>query len=134
VDIVFGIVLAVATGAGGTMVALDRERGFYPLILIVIATYYLLFAAIGSSPSAAVLESLAAAAYLAIAVIGYKRTLWIVVAGLASHGVFDLLHGQLINNAGVPAFWPRFCLSYDVVAAGYLGVLLLRRQSAPVPM
>jgi hypothetical protein len=128
-DIVIGIVLALLTGASGTFIAFDQERGFYPLILIVIATYYILFAAIGMSTSAAVFESLVAAVYVAIAVMGYKRTLWVVVAGLAAHGVFDLLHGQLINNPGVPAFWPRFCLSYDCVAAGYLSVLLLHRKS-----
>jgi hypothetical protein len=129
-DIIVGIVLALATGACGTFIAFDRERGFYPLILIVIATYYILFATIGLSKSAALLESLAAAVFVAIAVTGYKRNLWIVVAGLATHGLFDLLHAQLINNPGVPSFWPPFCLSYDVAAACYLGVLLLRRNPA----
>lgn len=133
-DIVLGIVLALVTGACGTLVAFDRERGFYPLILIVIATYYILFAVIGMSASAVVLETLIAAAYVAIAVMGHQRTLWIVVAGLAIHGVFDLLHGQLISNPGVPSFWPRFCLSYDFVAAGYLAVLLLHRKPAVAPI
>jgi hypothetical protein len=133
-DITLGIVLALATGACGTLIAFDRERGFYPLILIVIATYYILFAtigmSIGMSKSAVQLEFLAAAVFVAIAVTGYKRTLWIVVAGLAAHGLFDLLHAQLISNPGVPSFWPPFCLSYDVVAACYLGVLLMRRHPA----
>jgi hypothetical protein len=132
-DIVIGIVLALVTGASGTFIAFDRERGFYPLILIVIATYYILFAAICMSTPAAVRETLAAAAYITIAVVGYRSSLWIVVAGLAAHGIFDLLHGELINNPGVPSFWPRFCLSYDLVAAGYLYVLLLRRKAAASP-
>jgi hypothetical protein len=71
---------------------------------------------------------------VAIAVMGYKRSLWIVAAGLAAHGIFDLVHGQLINNPGVPSFWPNFCLSYDLVAAGYLSVLLLRRKSGVAPI
>jgi hypothetical protein len=127
-DIIVGIVLALATGACGTFIAFDRERGFYPLILIVIATYYILFATIGLSKSAALLESLAAAVFVAIAVTGYKRNLWIVAAGLATHGLFDLLHAKLINDPGVPSFWPPFCLGYDLTAAGYLCVLLLRRN------
>ncbi|HEY8258753.1 MAG TPA: hypothetical protein VIG08_13935 [Gemmatimonadales bacterium] len=55
------------------------------------------------------------------------RSLWIVVAGLAAHGVFDALHDRLIANPGVPEWWPQFCGMYDVVAAGYLAWLLLRR-------
>ena len=43
-----------------------------------------------------------------------------VVAGLAAHGVMDLFHGRLVDNPGVPPFWPGFCSAYDVAAAGYL--------------
>jgi hypothetical protein len=56
-----------------------------------------------------------------------RRSLWVVVAGLLAHGVFDAIHDQLITNPGVPVWWPQFCLTYDVVAAGYLASLLLRR-------
>jgi len=44
-----------------------------------------------------------------------------------AHGVFDALHDQLITNPGVPLWWTQFCLTYDVVAAGYLAWLLLGR-------
>lgn len=40
------------------------------------------------------------------------------------HGVFDLAHGFIVSNPGVPVFWQPFCLAYDVVAAGYLAWLL----------
>ena len=46
---------------------------------------------------------------------------------MTARGVFDALHDQVITNPGVPAWWPQFCLSYDVMAAGYLASLLLRR-------
>jgi hypothetical protein len=65
--------------------------------------------------------------FLAVSSVGFRRSLWFVVAGLVAHGVFDAYHNQLITNPGVPVWWPRFCLTYDVVAAGYLASLLLRR-------
>ena len=34
---------------------------------------------------------------------------WIVVAGLAGHGVFDAVHGYVIENAGVPDWWSAWC-------------------------
>ena len=94
----------------------------------MIATYYVLFAAIGSSTPALVLECLIASAFLALAVAGFKKNLWLIVAALAGHGVFDLLHHLFIQNPGVPVWWPGFCLSFDVLAGGFVAVLLMRRS------
>ena len=60
------------------------------------------------------------------AVAGFKRSAWIVVAALAGHGVQDAVHGHIVANAGVPAWWPAWCLAYDVGAAAALAWLLTR--------
>ena len=90
--------------------------------------YYALFAVMGGSTPVLILESLVAAAFLCAAVVGFKSTLWLVVAALAAHGIFDLVHPHLYANPGVPVWWPSFCLAYDVVAAGYLAWLLASRK------
>ena len=112
------------------MVGLDKDRAFYPTILAVIASYYELFAVIGGAPGAMVAEGLVAAAFLVAMVLGFKRSLWIVVGALAAHGALDFVHPDLIANPGVPAWWPMFCMTYDVTAALYLAVLL-RRERRP---
>jgi hypothetical protein len=48
-------------------------------------------------------------------------------------GVVDFLHGHLIANPGVPAWWPTFCLAYDVAAAACLAWLLGRSRVAAAP-
>jgi len=118
------VVLALAVGLFATAVGLDRERGFYPTVMIVIALLYSLFAVMGASRQALVLEALAGAVFLAAAAAGFRSSLWIVAIALAAHGVFDLVHGGVIANPGVPGWWPAFCLAYDVTAAGYLALLL----------
>jgi hypothetical protein len=80
----------------------------------------------GASPHALIVESLVGMVFLAAAVTGFKSSLWIVVAALAGHGIFDLLHGTVITNPGVPSWWPQWCLAYDVTAAAYLAWLLRR--------
>src|SRR4051794_34051462 len=105
----------------------DRERVFYPTLQIVIATYYVLFAVIGSSTPALTFESLVAGAFVVLAVVGFRKNLWLVVAGLGGHGVFDFFHQIFIQNPGVPLWWPGFCLSFDVAAGIFLAVLLVRR-------
>lgn len=125
-ECLIGAGMALAVAAGATLTGFDRDRSFYPTNLVVIASTYDLFAAIGGSPEAFALDSLVQAAFIAISVIGFRTNLWLVVAGLFAHGMLDLAHGHLINNPGVPAWWPAFCMSYDVAAAAYLGFALLR--------
>jgi hypothetical protein len=124
VALAVGALLAFAVGLMATGVGLDRDRAFYPTVTIVIAFLYALFAVMGASTHALVLESLVGTVFLAAAVSGFRTSLWIVVIALAAHGIFDLAHGRVLSNPGVPRWWPPFCLSYDVTAAAYLAWLL----------
>ena len=130
-EYVIGCVAAVGVGLFATVVGFDKERGFYPVVLIVIAALYLLFAAMANSTASLVAETVPALVFVTLAVLGFrKKAPWLVVAGLALHGVFDFFHHSVIENPGVPAWWPGWCLSYDVVAAAYLGALILVRRSS----
>lgn len=121
---VVGVGLAVAVGLFAGTLGFDKERCFYPVVLIVVASYYVLFAAMAGSASAIVVETLPALMFVAAAAVGFKKSLWVVVGGLAIHGVFDFIHHGVISNPGVPAWWPAFCLAFDLTAAAYLGVLI----------
>lgn len=124
--LIIGVSLALVVGALATTLRLDRDRAFYPTVTIVIASYYALFAVMGASGRTLVLESLAGIVFVLSAAYGFRSSLWIVVAALAAHGIFDLVHGSAISNPGVPTWWPEFCLAYDVTAAAYLAWLLRR--------
>lgn len=124
--------MAVAVCVFAALVGFDRDRVFYPTLVTVVASYYILFAAMGGSTTALTLESLVAGAFFVLAVVGFKTNLWLVVAALAGHGVFDSVHHHFIHNPGVPVWWPAFCLSFDVAAAAFLAVLLLRRARPAV--
>jgi hypothetical protein len=124
VALLIGTVLALAVGLFATGAGLDRDRAFYPVVTIVIASYYVLFAVLGAATRALVLETLVCTAFLAVALLGFRRSLWVVVVALAGHGVLDLTHAAVISNPGVPTWWPGFCLTYDLSAAAYLAWLL----------
>lgn len=120
-----GGLLAFAVGLMATAVGLDRDRAFYPTVTIVIASYYALFAVMGASTHALLLESLVGLVFLVVAVSGFRSSLWVVVVALAGHGTLDLVHDRVISNPGVPIWWPAFCLAYDLAAAGYLAWSLM---------
>jgi hypothetical protein len=126
---VVGIVLSLGVAVFASQVGFDRDRAFYPTVLIVIASYYVLFAAMSGSIQTLVLESAVMAPFVIAAVAGFKRSAWIIVVALAGHGVQDAVHGHIVANAGVPAWWPAWCLAYDVGAAGALAWLLLRADT-----
>ena len=126
--LMIGVLLALAVGLFATRLGLDRDRAFYPAVTIVIASYYALFAVMGAPTSVLLRETLAGAVFLALASVGFKTSLWLVVAALAAHGVFDLMHAVFVENAGVPLWWPRWCLAYDVTAAAYLAWLLKSKR------
>jgi hypothetical protein len=126
---VVGACLAFAVGIFATVVRLDRDRAFYPTIAIVVAALYSLFAVMGGSTRALVIESLIGVGFVALAVLGFRTSLWVVAAALGVHGVFDLVHGAVISNPGVPHWWPAFCLTYDAAAAGYLAWLIISRRT-----
>jgi hypothetical protein len=123
-----GAALALAVAAFTTLAGFDREKSFYPTVLIIVASYYVLFAVMGGAREALSTEVSLLAAFACVSVAGFKTNPWFVVLGLAAHGIVDLFHGDVIANPGVPMWWPMFCFSYDVTAAGYLAWRLLRAE------
>ena len=121
-----GVALALAVSAYAMRIGLDRDRAFYPTILIVTASFYALFAVMGGGGRTLIEESLIAALFLLVATMGFKRNAWLVVAAFAAHGLLDVFHGSVVSNSGVPSWWPPFCLSYDLAAAGFLAWTLHR--------
>ena len=123
--ILIGVALAIAVGAFATITGFDRERAFYPTILIVVGCFYVLFAVQGSGPTILAWEVGGLLMLAAAAVLGFRSSLWIVVAGLAGHGLFDAIHGHVMANPGVPAWWPSFCAAFDVTAALWLAFRMI---------
>ena len=125
-----GAVLALAVGLSATFIGLDRDRAFYPTVMLVIASYYGLFAVMGGSTRALIGECGIIAVFAGLSVFGFKRNLWIVVVALITHGLLDFIHDRVISDPGVPVWWPGFCMTYDIVAAAYLACLLTRSRVA----
>jgi len=129
-EYLIGLFLSLALAGLATTIGLDRERAFYPTVLIVIASYYVLFAVMAASGRTLVIEILVASGFLLLAIIGYKRNLWLVAIALVGHGVFDIVRHLIMENPGVPHWWPGFCLVFDVILGGLLAARLMRRKLA----
>jgi len=82
-----GLALCLAVGGLAVAIGFDRDRAFYPTVLIVIATYYVLFAAMGASARALIMEIVAASGFSALADRVQEKSL----AGSRCHfGAWDI--------------------------------------------
>ena len=76
----------------------------------------------GATTHALIVELSVMTAFFVAAVVGFKRSLWIVSAALVGHGVFDFFHAGVVTNDGVPEYWPAFCGAYDRRCRGDSGM------------
>jgi hypothetical protein len=131
-EYVIGVILTLAVAAFAAVIGFDRERAFYPTVLIVIASYYALFAVMGASTRTLIIETIVAGVFVLFAVLGFKGNYWLVVAALIGDGVFDFVRHFFIDNPGVPQWWPGFCLASDVVFGAWLAVRMIRQRQPSV--
>ncbi len=133
VPVIVGLLLAVGVAALGKFTRFDQDRSFYSTVLIIIASYYVLFAILNSSAHALVWELVIAVAFSTVAIVGALFLPTLVGIGIIAHGLFDLVHDGLIENSGVPSWWPSFCGSIDVLL-GIWVIFLTRFRLAKIKM
>jgi hypothetical protein len=126
IPVVVGVLLAGGIAALAKFTRFDEDRSFYSTVLVIIAAYYVLFAVLGGSRHALVWELVIAVAFSTVAIVGALFLPTLVGAGIIAHGLFDLVHDAIIENSGVPTWWPSFCGSIDVLLG--LWVIILTRS------
>ena len=93
--IAVGTILAIFVALFAHVVGFDRGKIFDSTVLIIIGSYYVLFAVMAGG-SGLVTETVFFALFAVLAVVGFKTSLWLVVAGLALHGLFDFVRLGLL--------------------------------------
>ncbi len=117
--------------AGGTLQAASplafswlEPATVYALGLSLIAAVYIGFGVADGRREVITFEICVASVFLVTAAVGVTGSGWLLVAGLAGHGLKDLWQhstGFVANTR----WWPPFCATVDFVAAALLGVVLL---------
>ena len=95
----------------------------YALSIALIAAVYIGFAVADGRPRVIAVETTVAGGFVVLAAAGVTGPAWLLVAGLAGHGVKDLWQHRSHFVANT-RWWPPFCLVVDWVAAAILVVLI----------
>jgi len=104
------------------------EQIFYAMFLIIIAAFYLAFAAYFGVTTAWRLEAIAVLAFVAIGLLG-ARLPFALIVGYPLHGLWDLLHEFQAHGAYsafepgqltvIPLAYGVFCAAFDLCMAAY---------------
>jgi len=123
---------ALAWGAGLGVVQALSPLAFpwlgastvYALGLALIAAVYIGFAVADGRPHVLAVETAVAAVFVVVAAAAITVSPWLIVAGLAGHGVKDAVQhrtGFVANTR----WWPPFCAAVDGVVALVLVVEIM---------
>ena len=96
----------------------------YALGLVLIAAVYIGFAVGDGRGTVIAVETSVASVFVVVAAAAVTGSAWLLVAGLAGHGLKDLWQhrtGYVANTR----WWPPFCATVDLVAAGLIAVTIL---------
>ena len=91
----------------------------YALGLIVIAAIYVGFAVADGRPKVIAVECSVTFAFVVVAAAAITGSPWLLVAGMAGHGLKDLCQHRSHFVANT-RWWPPFCMVVDWVVAAFI--------------
>lgn len=128
--------IGVAVGILTIVVArvIRGQRWMYALGLLTLPSLYAYFALRAGEPAVGMKEMIYGLPFLVagliFALVSVRKSAMVVGALWILHGLYDLAHGHILTNAGVPDGYPVFCFSVDVVVGAYLLWLARRIPNA----
>jgi hypothetical protein len=101
-----------------------EPRIVYALGLALIAAVYIGFSVADGRGHVIAIESSVAGFFVVVAAMSVSGSAWLLVLGLAGHGLKDLWQHRthFVRNT---RWWPPFCATVDWVAAGILTAAIL---------
>lgn len=125
---VIGFMAAGTIFVARKIFAPKAEQVFYAMFLIMVAAFYLAFAAYFGVATAWRLETMVVVAFAAIGLLGARLPLALIV-GYPLHGLWDLLHELQAHGAysafetgqltAIPLAYGIFCAAFDFSVAAY---------------
>jgi len=115
----WGVVVGVAQAATPLAFWWLNTATTYAIGLAVIAAVYVGFAVADGRAKVIAVESSVTFAFVLVAMAAVTGSAWLLVAGLAGHGVKDLWQHRTQFVRGT-RWWPPFCMVVDFVVAAII--------------
>lgn len=124
-----GVLIAVFTILGIKLGKTENNPWAYPFVLALYPFFYFGFAIYANDNSALLNELTYAAPIFIICILtalkNIKYSAFILSIGYIGHGCYDIVHHLLFINPGMPAWWPEFCGTIDIIIGFYIFVIAI---------
>ena len=119
--LVWGVVVGALQAASPLALGWLEPTTVQAIGLAVIAAIYIGFAVADGRPKVIAVETAVAALFVVVAALAVTGPAWLLVLGLAGHGLKDLWQHRTGFVHGT-RWWPPFCAAVVWVAAGVVAV------------
>jgi hypothetical protein len=122
--VIWGVVLGCLQAASPLAFFWLDEATVYALELALIASIYIGFSVADGRSRVIAAETGVASVFIVVAAAAVTGSLWLLVAGLAGHGLKDLWQhrtGFVANTR----WWPPFCAAVDFVGAALIAAAIV---------
>lgn len=122
--VAWGVLVGVLQAASPLAFWWLEPANVYALSLVAIAFVYIGFAVADGRWKVITVETSVAAVFVVIAAAAITGSAWLLVVGLAGHGLKDWWQhrSHYVANTG---WWPPFCAAVDVVVAAIIAIEIL---------
>jgi hypothetical protein len=122
IEALIGVAVGVLTI--GVARIIRGQRWLYSIGLLTLPSLYASFALHAGGQALGVKEMVYGVPFIVVglvfAFVSVRQSAVVVGAFWILHALYDLTHGEFFTNPGVPAWYPVFCFSVDVVVGAYL--------------
>ena len=119
--VLWGVVVGILQAATPLAFWWLPNATVYALGLATIAAIYVGFAVADGRPKIIAVEVTVAMTFVLVAAVAVTGTPWLLVVGLAGHGVKDGWQHRT-QFVSTTRWWPPFCASVDFVVAAIIAV------------
>jgi len=121
-----GIVAGLILGGVISRQSLFVQQRIYPLLLILIAVFYVIFGFVADAPEVLVTELRVAFAFVMFGLVGFNYMASLIPVGYVGHALYLLTHDQAVIDAAIPAWWPECFAALDIVLAVFVWFVIKR--------
>ena len=122
--VVWGVVWGCLQAASPLAFFWLDDATVYALGLVLIAAVYIGFSVADGRGKIIAVETCVATVFVVVAAVGVTGSAWLLVVGLAGHGLKDLWQARTGFVANT-RWWPPFCATVDFVAAAVIAVTIV---------
>ena len=123
--VAWGVLVGVLQAASPLAFWWLEPATVYALSLVAIAFVYIGFAVADGRWKVIALETSVAAVFVVIAAAAITGSAWLLVVGLAGHGLKDWWQHRSHYVANT-RWWPPFCAAVDFVVAAIIAIEIIR--------